>query len=217
MRAARASAAAMLARRASLAAIRPRRRGCAPRTDGSSRAARRSTAPRRCRPRARAARRRAAPARATAVDGCVPLMRARPSFGPSVDRRQARRVERVAARDGLGRRRRASLRPRRPARAPDARAARDRRSRRPSRATARADGRRRSAARSARRACRRRMPEKPFASTFARSAIVARTARAGSGSPTPAAWLRSRFSCSAPSASRGILTSANEPKPVLMP
>ena len=48
------------------------------------------------------------------------------------------------------------------------------------------------------------MPEKPFASTFARSAIVARTARTGRGSPTPAAWLRSRFSWSAPSASRGI-------------
>ena len=50
----------------------------------------------------------------------------------------------------------------------------------------------------------RRMPEKPLASTFARSAIIARTARAGSGSPTPAAWLRSRLSCSSPSASRGI-------------
>ena len=34
---------------------------------------------------------------------------------------------------------------------------------------------------------RRRMPEKPFARTFARSAIVARTARTPSGSPTPAA------------------------------
>ena len=41
------------------------------------------------------------------------------------------------------------------------------------------------------------MPEKPFASTLARSAIIARTAGTGSGSPTPAAWLRSRFSCSA--------------------
>ena len=48
------------------------------------------------------------------------------------------------------------------------------------------------------------MPENPFASTLARSAIVARTARTGSGSPTPAAWLRSRLSCSASSASGGI-------------
>jgi hypothetical protein len=30
------------------------------------------------------------------------------------------------------------------------------------------------------------MPENPFASTFARSAIVARTVRGGSGSPRPA-------------------------------
>jgi hypothetical protein len=42
-----------------------------------------------------------------------------------------------------------------------------------------------------------RIPEKPLASTFARSAIDARTARTGSGSPTPAAWLRSRFNWSA--------------------
>ena len=37
------------------------------------------------------------------------------------------------------------------------------------------------------------MPENPLARTFARSAIVARTVRAGSGSPRPAAWLRSRL------------------------
>ena len=40
------------------------------------------------------------------------------------------------------------------------------------------------------------MPEKPLASTLARSAIDARTARTGSGSSTPAAWLRSRLTCS---------------------
>ena len=34
---------------------------------------------------------------------------------------------------------------------------------------------------------------------------------------TPAAWLRSRFRCSSPSALFGIFTSASEPKPVLMP
>ena len=74
------------------------RRGCAPRTDGSSRAARRSTARRRCRRRAPGARRRPAPAPATAVDGCVPLMSASPSFGPSVHRRAAPRArERVRA------------------------------------------------------------------------------------------------------------------------
>ena len=41
------------------------------------------------------------------------------------------------------------------------------------------------------------MPENPLASTLARSAIDARTARTGSGASTPAAWLRSRFNCSA--------------------
>ena len=61
------------------------------------------------------------------------------------------------------------------------------------------------------------MPENPFASTLARSAIVARTLRGGSGEPTPTAWLRSRFSCSVSSASGAIFTSANDPKPVLMP
>src|SRR5262249_42729079 len=63
----------------------------------------------------------------------------------------------------------------------------------------------------------RRMPENPFASTFARSAIMARTARAGSGASTPAAWLRSRLRCSSPSASFAIFTSASDPKPVLIP
>jgi hypothetical protein len=34
-----------------------------------------------------------------------------------------------------------------------------------------------------------RAPEYPLASTFARSSIIARTSRSGSGGPTPAAWL----------------------------
>ena len=51
----------------------------------------------------------------------------------------------------------------------------------------------------------------------AAGAIVARTVRAGSGRPTPAAWLRRRLSCNASRASGAILTSAKEPKPVLMP
>jgi hypothetical protein len=61
------------------------------------------------------------------------------------------------------------------------------------------------------------MPEKPLASTLARSAIIARTARTGSGAPTPAAWLRSRLSCRRASWSRAMRVSANDPKPVLMP
>ena len=64
----------------------------------STRAARRSTAPRRCRRRAPAVRRRPAPAPSTAVDTCVPLISASPSFG--AERRPAARparLQRVAA------------------------------------------------------------------------------------------------------------------------
>ena len=61
------------------------------------------------------------------------------------------------------------------------------------------------------------MPEKPRARTFARSAIIARTVLTGSGSPTPDAWLRSRFSCRRSSESGGMRTSAKDPKPVLIP
>jgi hypothetical protein len=56
-----------------------------------------------------------------------------------------------------------------------------------------------------------------LASTLARSAVIARTTGTGSGSPTPAAWLRSRFTCSSWSDSEGIVTSAKLPNPVLMP
>ena len=70
--------------RRALAGERPRPRGCAPRRGGSSRAARRSTAPRRCRPRAPACSAPASASASTAVDGCVPLISASPSFGPSV-------------------------------------------------------------------------------------------------------------------------------------
>ena len=76
--------------------------------------------------------------------------------------------------------------------------------------------RRLSSARSA-SSVSRRMPEKPLASTLARSAIDARTARTGSGSSTPAAWLRSRLICSRARSSRSMRVSANEPKPVLTP
>ncbi len=60
-------------------------------------------------------------------------------------------------------------------------------------------------------------PENPFARQLARRSIRARTATSESGSPTPAAWLRTRFSWSAASFSRGMTTSANFPKPVVTP
>ena len=43
------------------------------------------------------ARRRRAPAPSTAVDGCVPLISARPSFGAERDRREAGAPQRLGA------------------------------------------------------------------------------------------------------------------------
>jgi hypothetical protein len=164
---------------------------------------------------ARASRSASSSARARrAADGCVPLMRARPSFGPSAT------GERPAVRSASA-----------PGRCTPSRFAS------PSPTSTRemwASGARSPLAptepREGTTGCTRafssairassvlaRTPEYPHASTFARSAIVARTARLESGSPTPAAWLRSRFNCRVLKASCGIRTSANEPKPVLMP
>ena len=83
------------------------RRGCAPRTGETTRAARPPTSRPRCRRRARAARRPHGQA-ATAVVGCVPLMSASPSFGCERDRPQARARERGSARSAPGRRRRST-------------------------------------------------------------------------------------------------------------
>ena len=161
---------------------------------------------------------RSAPASAsaaTAVDTCVPLISASPSFGPSATGARPAARERVA--------RPACARVAVPHLAFADQHERDVRERRE--VAARAD---RSAARHARMhaalsaaisasSVSRRMPEKPLASTLARSAIDARTARTGSGSPTPAAWLRSRLTCSCARSSRSMRVSANDPKPVLMP
>ena len=140
---------------------------------------------------------RSAPASAsasTAVETCVPLISARPSFGAERDRREPGRGERVA-------RRRAS---RRPTTSPSpistsarcASGARSPLAPTEPRLGTRGCTPRLSSATSA-SSVSTRMPEKPLASTLARSAIDARTARTGSGSSTPAAWLRSRLSCSA--------------------
>ena len=143
--------------------------------------------------------RRSAPASAsarTAVDGCVPLMSASPSFGRERDGREpGARAARL--RPGRARHAVPASRLRRRGRAPGGRAARGRRSRRPIRGSGTRGCTPRFSSASSASSVSRRMPEKPLASTLARSAIVARTARTGSGSPTPAAWLRSRLSCSA--------------------
>ena len=86
-------------------------RGCARRTACRCRGTRRPTARPRRRPprsRARAANR---PASASAVDTCVPLRSARPSFGPSVTGARPARAQRLARRHRRGRRSRASPSP----------------------------------------------------------------------------------------------------------
>ena len=62
-----------------------------------------------------------------------------------------------------------------------------------------------------------RTPEKPLAMALARSASIARVSRSLKGAPTPQAWLRTRFTCSARICSREIRTEAIFPKPVLTP
>ena len=135
-----ATSAEDVGRRRALARVRAWRRGCAARRGAASRAARRATArPRRRRP-APAARRARSASASTAAEACVPLIRARPSFGrertgASPARRSAstprRRGPDVAALAG------AAPRPRRSAPAPGGRAARGRRWRRPIRGRAR--------------------------------------------------------------------------------
>ena len=164
---------------------------------------------------ARASRSAATSARAsTAVDACVPLMSARPSFGASRTGASPARAS---------------------ASAPDRRPEAVCTSPSPMRTSARwASGARSPLAPTdprlgttgwtaalsiamSRSSVSSRMPEWPRASTLARSAIIARTTGTGRRSPTPAAWLRSRLICSASSASGAMRTSANDPNPVLMP
>ncbi len=154
---------------------------------------------------------------ATAVEGCVPLMSARPSFGIKRRRRELRApsTRRVPP---ITRGSAPTVASPSPIRTSDRCASGARSPLAPTdpRLGTRGCTRRLSSSIS-RSSVLRLMPENPLASTLARSAIDARTERSGNGSPTPAAWLRRRFSCSAPSASRGIRVSASAPKPVLMP
>ena len=113
---------------------------------------------------------------ATAVEGCVPLMSASPSFassttGVSPARASASRRRHHACVVADGRLAFADQHQRQVGERREIAARADRSAARHARVHARF-----SSARAA-RASRARMPEKPFASTFARSAIVARTAR----------------------------------------
>ena len=142
------------------------------------------------------------------VDECEPF------FGPSATGCKPARAQRLGARDAAEGRQRFAFADQ------DERKMRQRRevSAGADRAAARHDGMHvRVEQREQRVDCRGRMPEWPRASTLARSSIIARTASAARGSPTPAAWLRSRLACSRSSASGSMRTSANDPKPVLMP
>jgi hypothetical protein len=62
-----------------------------------------------------------------------------------------------------------------------------------------------------------RMPDTPTARLFALSSMIRRTMCAGSGSPTPQAWLRTRLYWSVRISSRGMRWFANAPNPVLTP
>jgi hypothetical protein len=142
-----------------------------------------------------------------------PVDEREPSFAPSDTGRGARgAAPRPPAVGGRAR----GLVPRRSAPARGARAARGRPRRRP---TLRRNDRQHVRVEHPRSAwtVATRTPERPRASAFARSTIIARTARSPSGGPTPAAWLRTRLRCSASSSPRGIATSANLPKPVVTP
>ena len=62
-----------------------------------------------------------------------------------------------------------------------------------------------------------RTPECPRAMVLSRTVMAARTTSRESGAPTPAAWLRTRFSCSSRTLSRGMCVVASWPKPVVTP
>ena len=138
-------------------------------------------------------------ARRSPVCACVPLMSVSPSFGPSVTGASPARAQHVGGRRRVRRRgcsvafadeREREVRERREiaARA-DAALLRNRR-------IEPGVEHRRRAGRRARRARR----SSPWRCTFARSSIIARDfALAGADRPTPAAWLRTRLTCSSAS------------------
>ncbi len=154
-------------------------------------------------------------ASAYAVENCVPLSSARPSFGPSASgarpasaratsRRQAATLEKDLAdpdhrRGHVGERREIARRADRPLHGDDGRhAARQHRLQ----------------AAPAFPAARRRRPA-PGSPSF--SAIISRTIGAGVASPTPAACESTMLRCSLARSAAAMRTLASLPKPVLMP
>ena len=132
-----------------------------------------------------------------------------------LDRRQAGLRQRVGACQRLSADARRA--PRRRGRARDARAAQGRRSPPATRATAPPAARRPRAcrpgaapARGARRMC-------PWRARSRAAAIAARTTSSGNGSPTPHAWLRTRFSWSSAACPASMCTSTSRPNPVFTP
>ena len=165
-----------------------------------------------------AARARAAPARPMRGHELRAVDQRQPLLGLERERRQARRGASASA-AGMRAGRRTRPRPRRSAPARGGPAAPDRPTRRPSPAPGPPDARR--ALSIATRQLDRLAGGRPRSAGGERvarsSSMAARAPRPGSGSPTPQAWLRSRFSCSRPVSSREMATSTNLPKPVLTP
>ena len=124
----------------------------------------------------------------------VPLMRARPSLASRITGCEAGRGERLRA---LGHRPAAvAAGPRRRGRGRGGRGERGRRWRPPSPARGSRGARRGSASATRRSRVSGRTPQKPLARTLARSSMRPRVSASPRGSPTPAAWLRTRLSWS---------------------
>ena len=62
-----------------------------------------------------------------------------------------------------------------------------------------------------------RTPEWPRAMVLRRMVMAARTTSRERGTPTPTAWLRTRFCCSSSTLSPGMCVVASRPKPVVTP
>ena len=152
--------------------------------------------------------------KASAVDTCVPLSSARPSFAcNSIGASPA--AARPAAAGSV--RRAAGPRRCRAARRRDARAARDRRMRRPNPSPESSAARRRDSS-----ATSASISSRPHAGRAGGEAGNLQRQRqphdgSSSGDPTPAACDRTRLRCSVARSSAAMRDCASRPKPVLMP
>ena len=151
---------------------------------------------------------------ASAVDTCVPLISARPSFGPRTSgaspasRSTAAAGRRIPSTTNSPSPISAAVRWASGARSPEA----------PTEPCAGMQGTSpaRTTASSA-STTSSRTPECPRARLAALSAITSRTTGADSGTPTPTQWERIRFCCSVASSAAGMCVLASLPKPVFTP